>query len=485
MIPTFRTRPSPGAFFLFLFSTLVLATIAGPAMAKGTPESFADLTEKLSPTVINIYTTQKVKAPSLPEQFMFPDMENMPEPFRRFFNFPHPQGPGNENGHPREFKRTSLGSGVIISADGYIITNNHVVKDADEINVTLASYDEYQAKIIGRDAKTDLALIKIEPKEALPFATFGNSDTLRVGDWVLAIGNPFGLEQTVTAGIVSAKGRAINSETYGNFIQTDASINPGNSGGPLFDLDGNMVGINTAIFSNGGGNIGIGFAIPINMANNVVKQLKEHGTVTRGWLGVMIQKVSPDLAKEFKLDRPIGALVGDVSPEGPAAKAGVKQGDIITHFQGKEVGQMSMLPPMVAQTPVGENAVLDIVRNGKKMKITVAIGKLDEEDDGSGTSPESAPSQELGFTVQGITPELADSLGIEQKSGVIVSNVNPGSPASEAGIRRGDIILEANRKQIKSLGDFKTVVKERKKDDSLLLLVQRDKHTRFVVLKGN
>jgi len=455
-----------------------LATVpAAPAAARGAPESFADLAAQLSPTVVNIYTTQTVK--TQPHQFMFPDLENLPEPFRRFFS-----PPGMEGLPQREFKRNSLGSGVITSADGYILTNNHVVEDADEINVILNNYEEYPATVVGRDPKSDVALIKIAPKQQLPNVTFGDSDELRVGDWVLAIGNPFGLEQTVTAGIVSAKSRSIGNETYGNFIQTDASINPGNSGGPLFNLQGEMVGLNTAIFSRTGGNIGIGFAIPINMAKNVMEQLREHGQVTRGWLGVLIQQVSPDLARNFGLERPTGALVGQVTPGSPADKAGIVQGDVIISFQGKEILQMSMLPAMVAQTPVGTETAVGIIRDGKKMEISVTIAKMEEEEGAEEAgSPAARPDKELGLTVQNLTRELAESLGLDTTEGVIISNVTPDTPAAEVGLQRGDLILEVNRRKVVSLQEYAEIVREAKKQDSILLLVKRDGHTRFVVLK--
>ena len=461
--------------FLVVSSALILPT----KNARSAPETFADLAESQGPTVVNVYTTQTVKSSSSPHRFLFPDNKDIPEQFRRFFDFPF----GNNGPAPqREYKRTSLGSGVITSADGYILTNNHVVKDADEINVRLSTFEEYEAKIIGRDAKTDLALIKIEPKNSLPFVTFGDSDKLRVGDWVIAIGNPFGLEQTVTAGIVSAKGRSIGNEGFGNFIQTDASINPGNSGGALFNLQGEMVGVNTAIFSQSGGNIGIGFAIPVNMANNVLNQLKEKGTVVRGWLGVMIQQVTPELAKNFGMERPIGALIGEVNPGSPAEAGGIKQGDIIIEFNGKVVLQMSMLPAMVAQTPVGSEASIILVRNGKEQNITVKIGAL-EEDTASLDMPENDQGSELGLTVQKITPELAENLEVEANKGLLVASVEPGSTAAEAGLQRGDIIVEINKEPISEKSAYNKLLKTAKKHgDSLLLLIKRDKHTRFVVL---
>ena len=473
--------------YILIVSTLLLmgftlSFFVSRVAAANAPDSFADLAEKLGPTVVNIYTTQTVEVSSSPHQFSFPDGMEIPEPFRRFFGLPDQPGQPGQPAPKREMKRTSLGSGVIATTDGYILTNNHVVEDADEINVTLATFEEYEAKVIGRDPKSDLALIKIETEKELPAVAFGNSDQLRVGDWVLAIGNPFGLQQTVTAGIVSAKGRSINNGTYGNFIQTDASINPGNSGGPLFNLKGEMIGVNTAIFSRTGGNIGIGFAIPANMAKTVMQQLKEHGKVIRGWLGVMIQHVTPELADNFGLDRPIGALVGQVVPDSPAEKAGIKAGDVIIEYNGKEVSQMSMLPAMVAQTPVDEKARVVLVRDGKKETINVVIGKMAEEQ-ALFDSSEDANILDLGLTVQELSPELADSLGIEDVSGLIVTNVDSGSAAAETGIKRGDIIQEINRQQVGSIAEYKKILQQAKNKKSILLLVKRDQHTRFVVIE--
>ncbi len=457
---------------LLVCAAFLLLTL--PALAGG-PDTFAPLVEKYGDTVVNIYTTQTVKEPPIPN-FPFQEHQGVPEFFKKFFE---QQGQGY-HGQIIPQKRTSLGSGVIISADGYIITNNHVIDEADEINVRFANHEEYEAKIIGRDAKTDVALIKIDPKETLPFATFGDSEKLRVGDWVIAIGNPFGFEQTVTAGIVSGKGRTLGSGNYENFIQTDASINPGNSGGPLFNMDGQMVGINTAIYSRSGGNIGIGFAIPINMAKNVIEQLKTTGKVTRGWLGVMIQNVSQDLAKQFGLERPIGALVGEVSPGGPAEKAGILPGDIIVEYKGKEITQMNMLPAMVAQTPVGETVNVALFRNGKKKNVSITVAKLEEDEATAETGQESV----LGLTVQQLTPELAQSLKIKDKEGIIVANVEPGSAAEDAGLRPGDLILEVNRQEVKNMEEYNKALANLDKKESILLLVKRDTHTRFVVLEA-
>lgn len=448
--------------------------------ASDPPDSFADLVEKSGHTVVNIYTMQVVKLKNSPNDFFSHGENELSDLFKHFFGLHDFQGRTPKPG--REMKKTSLGSGVIISSDGYIVTNNHVVQDAEEIHVRSSEHEEYLAKIIGRDPKTDVALIKIETDRPLPYAEFGDSDKLRVGDWVIAIGNPFGFEQTVTAGIVSGKGRSIGHGPYENFIQTDASINPGNSGGPLFNTAGKMIGINTAIFSKNGGNMGIGFAIPINMANNVVSQLKEHGKVIRGWLGVLIQNVTHDLAEQFDLDRPIGALVGKVTEDGPADKAGLKLGDIIIEYQGREVTRMSLLPSMVAQSVVGTDAELVVIRDGKKKKITVTIGKLKEVDVIAGIS-ESKIGQDLGLTVQELTPELAKSMELDEITGLLVADVEQDTPAFEEGLRRGDIILEVDRTPVEDMKDFNKAMENAKKKSNILFLIRRDEFTRFVVLK--
>ncbi|HIJ91342.1 MAG TPA: DegQ family serine endoprotease [Deltaproteobacteria bacterium] len=457
---------------------LFLATLSGTSRAaSSSPETFADLAEKLSPNVVNIYTTQMVKAARSPHD-LFNDRD-IPEPFRHFFGLP---SPFEQEQPQREQKRTSLGSGVIISKDGYIVTNNHVVENADTINVRLTNFEEYDAKIIGRDPKTDIALLKITPKNGLPVTSFGDSDKLRVGDWVMAIGNPFGFEQTVTAGIVSGKGRSIGSGPYENFIQTDASINPGNSGGPLFNLKGEMVGINTAIYSRSGGNIGIGFAIPANMAKNVVDQLREHGSVVRGWLGVMIQPVTPELAAQFKMERPIGALVGEVSPGSPAEKAGIKPGDVIVEFNGKEITQMSMLPNLVAQTPVGSKAEVTLSRKGALKKLPVIIAKLKEEQVAATEAADSLDKR-LGLGVQDLTPELATALGITDKHGVLVTGVEPNSPAAEAGLRKGDLILEFNQRPVRDVKSLLNEIKGLKAKATVSFFIKREGRTRFLGLK--
>lgn len=464
--------------FFVLTISLALLMLPNSALAgKGLPDNIANLVEKMGPSVVNIYTTTTKKTRQ--GQSPFHDDREIPDFFKKFFDMPSP-----EQQPPKERKSQSLGSGVIISADGYIVTNNHVVEEAEEIKVRCTDYEEYDAKIIGRDPKTDVALIKIEPKNGLTHIKFGDSEKLRVGDWVIAIGNPFGFENTVTAGIVSGKSRSIGGGPYENFIQTDASINMGNSGGPLFDLDGDLVGINTAIFSRGGGNIGLGFAIPVNMVKNVVEQLKKHGTVTRGWLGVMIQHVTAELAEQFGLDRPVGALVGEVMKDSPAADGGIKQGDVIVDFMGKEITKMSLLPSLVAQTPVGTKAELTIIRKGKKKKLTIKIGKLDEEQIAGGASPGESTSRKLGLTVQELTPELAQSLGIDEKKGLLISNVESGSPASTAGLKRGEIIIEVNQQTVEKIKDLNKILGKIKPNENILLLTKKDGHTRFIVIKN-
>ncbi len=485
MISTLAAPRSPLALFMATFSLLMAGLLAQAQAAP--PASFADLVSSHGDTVVNIYTTQTVKAPPGHPQFNFNGTpQQMPDLFERFFGRPHPKGKGlpapHGNGKPRTQQRTSLGSGVITSADGYILTNNHVIENADEIYVRFANHKEYEAKIIGRDKMTDIALIKIEPAGKLPFVKLGNSDTLRVGDWVVAIGNPFGFEQTVTAGIVSGKGRTLGGGAYDNFIQTDASINPGNSGGPLFNLDGKMVGINTAIYSRSGGNIGIGFAIPVNMAKNVMDQLQKSGKVTRGWLGVRIQNVNQDIAEQFGMERPYGALVGQVEKDSPADKAGIRQGDIIIRFKDREISEMPLLPSLVAQTAVGEKAMVTVFRRGKEKEISVTIGKLKDNGDLGDVAEEETAS--LGMTVQELTPELAESLQLGQATGVLVANVQGGSPAAMAGLKRGDLITEINQNPVVDMKTFGKLLAQTKNDRRILLLVQRGASSRYVVIKN-
>jgi len=364
-----------------------------------------------------------------------------------------------------------------MSREGYILTNNHVVEDADQIKVKLSNGKEYDGKVIGRDPKTDLALVKINGASDLPPLKLGNSDDLKVGSWVVAVGSPFGLEQTVTAGIVSAKGRVIGSGPYDNFIQTDASINPGNSGGPLVNMTGEVVGINTAILAEGRG---IGFAIPINMAKEVALQLQETGHVTRGWLGVSIQGITPELAKSFGLKEGRGALVAQVVPGSPAEKAGIEQGDVIVGFNGKEVTDSKDLSLIVASTPVGKDVTVKLLRDGKAMDRQVKVGEMEQKGVKAAKSPSSQKS--LGITVQNLTPEIAKQLGVTKDTGVVVTGVEPGSPAEEAGIQTGDVIQQVNRKPVKNVDDFVQKVETAKNQESILLLLQRGQNNLFAAV---
>jgi serine protease Do len=439
--------------------------------ASGLPD-FVSLAKKMRPVVVNI-STVTVSEGRGSQEFSSPFGEEDPfnDFWRRFFGGPAPRGPQRQR---------SLGSGFLIDGDGSIITNNHVVENASKIVVRLSTDElEYEAKVVGRDPKTDIAIIKINAKINLPTASLGDSDGLEVGEWVVAIGNPFGLDSTVTSGIVSAKGRHIGQGPYDNFIQTDASINPGNSGGPLINLRGEVVGINTAIFSRTGGNMGIGFAIPINLVKELLPQLRGKGKVTRGYLGVLIQKVTPEIAESLGVEKPQGALVANVSKDGPADKAGVKVGDVIVEFDGKEVKESGDLPIVVARTAVDKKVRMKVLRDKKEVVLNVAVGELKDEE-----VVASAPEKgELGLTVQRLTPQMAESLGLDKTEGVVVAAVEPGSVADEAGIRRGDVIMEVDRKGIRNLDDYKKAVAGIRKGRGVLFLVRRGESTLFLALK--
>jgi serine protease Do len=440
-----------------------------PAMTpQGLPD-FVTLAKKLSPMVVNISTTQLSGAgQGMPSPFGEDDPFS--EFWKKFFGNPPPRGPQRQK---------SLGSGFIIDRDGSILTNNHVVENAERIVVKLSDGREFDAKVVGRDSKTDIAVIKINDKGNLPIASLGDSDKVEVGEWTMAIGNPFGLDNTVTAGIVSATGRHIGAGPYDNFIQTDASINPGNSGGPLINLRGEVVGINTAIFSRTGGNIGIGFAIPINLAKELVPQLKSKGKVTRGWLGVVIQKVTPDLAESLGLDQARGALVANVAKDGPAERAGVKVGDVIVEFDGKEVKDSNELPILVARTPVDKKARLKVLRDKKEVTLSVTIGELKDEE----VVASATEKGDLGLTVQRLTPQIAESLGLERVEGLVITAVEPGSAGEEAGLRRGDVILEIDRKAVRNLAEYRKALEGAKKGKGILFLVRRGESTLFLALK--
>jgi serine protease Do len=431
---------------------------------------FVELTKALNPAVVNISTKQEVKRPRTRMPFG-EEGDPFEDFFERFFGRRAPRR-----------QRPSLGSGFIINATGYIVTNNHVVEGATEIKVTLATKETFDATLIGRDPKIDLALIKVKSDKPLPTVPFGDSEALEVGDWVLAIGNPFGLGHTVTTGIVSAKGRTIGAGPYDDFIQTDASINPGNSGGPLFNMRGEVIGINTAIVAGGQG---IGFAIPSNMAKEVLLQLHDRGKVTRGWLGVAIQKLSPDLVQAFKLENDHGALVADVIPDGPAAKAGIERGDIIVRFQGHKIQDSSELPRMVATVAPGTQVDVDIVRGGKKLTIPVKLETLKDEEPQEKVArlQPSDVEETLGLQVQALTPEIARRLRLEGSEGVIVSQVAPDGPAAEAGVRQGDIIRELNRKPIPDLETYQDATAQLEPESPVLLLLERRGNGIYVALK--
>jgi serine protease Do len=445
--------------------------VSNVALANGLP-SFSPMVKEVKNAVVNISTTTITKGPDTHERFFGPS-----NPFRDFFGDDFTDRFFGDL-PKREFKQKSLGSGFIIDREGYILTNNHVVEKAQSIKVKLTDGNEYDATIVGKDAKTDIALIKIEAKHTLPFVTFGDSETLEVGDWVVAIGNPFGLEHTVTQGIVSAKGRVIGAGPYDDFIQTDASINPGNSGGPLFDLKGEVVGINTAIVSGGQG---IGFAIPVNVAKGMLTELKSKGRVVRGWLGVVVQKLTPELAKSFGLKESEGALVSDVTEQGPADKAGIKRGDVIISFDGKPIKDMETLPKLVASTEVGKKVKLMVIREGKRIEAEVVIGELKEEALQAFRKPDV--EKDFGLVVQEITPEIAKHLNLKDKRGVIVTDVQPGSPAQDSDIRSGDIIREIGRRPIRNMDDYKQAMKGVSIKEGIVILINRENATFYVVLR--
>jgi serine protease Do len=440
------------------------STLSTPVM----PSSFAELAKNLSPTVVNVKVTKIEKTAF--GGFPFPEGDRG-DFFERFFR-DMPRMPENR-------RMQGAGSGVIISPDGYIVTNNHVVEGANEVTVTLSDKKEYKAQVIGLDPKTDLAVLKIDVNKPLPAAALGDSEKLKVGDWVLAIGNPFGLNHTVTSGIVSAKGRIIGAGPYDDFIQTDASINPGNSGGPLFNMSGEVVGINTAIIAQGQG---IGFAIPVNTAKPLIPQLVADGEVTRGYLGVNIQSITPELAKALGVEGREGALVADVNPGSPAEKGGLQRGDIIIAYGGKSVKNHHALPSMVAATPVGERVTVTVLRDGKEHKLSVKVGKLPTET-AMREKTDMPAKGHWGLQLHDLTPQIGQQLGLHADQGVVVVGVEPGSPAHEAGIRQGDVIVEVNRQAVNSVDEVRETIDKSKEKDQLLLLVQRQGGKFYVPLE--
>ena len=448
---------------------VMVPTAAGSRMV---PVDIPQLFKGVSPAVVNISTTQVVK-------FNHPQMRNpfgQQDPFDDFFNKFFGR-------MPREQKRRSLGSGFIVSSDGYILTNNHVVDKADEVTVTLLDKEQFKAKVVGTDTKIDIALIKIDTKKKLPYVALGDSDKLEVGEWVVAIGNPFALGHTVTAGIVSAKGRIIGSGPYDDFIQTDASINPGNSGGPLFNLKGEVIGINTAVIQGGQG---IGFATPIQLAKSVLDQLKEKGKVTRGWLGVYIQRLTPETAESLGIPGRQGALVSDVTSGGPAEKAGIRSGDVIVGFDGKEIRDQHDLPQVVALTKPGKSVEVRLLREGKETTVAVTIARMEGEPGKPAGGPEI--SKNLGLTVQDITPEIAQRFEIENTKGVVVTGVADGTPAEDAGFNEGDIVRAILRQDkripVTNAAEFAKLVKKFQSDKTMLFLVERGEARILLTVKN-
>ncbi|WP_371261990.1 DegQ family serine endoprotease [Pseudomonas alkylphenolica] len=457
----------------------MLGQVATAAQAEALPD-FTTLVEQASPAVVNISTKQK-----LPDRRyatgQMPDLEGLPPMFREFFERNMPQQPRSPRGD-RQREAQSLGSGFIISSDGYVLTNNHVVADADEIIVRLSDRSELQAKLVGTDPRTDVALLKVDGKN-LPTVKLGDSEKLKVGEWVLAIGSPFGFDHSVTKGIVSAKGRTLPNDTYVPFIQTDVAINPGNSGGPLFNMNGEVVGINSQIFTRSGGFMGLSFAIPIDVALDVSNQLKKDGKVSRGWLGVVIQEVNKDLAESFGLDKPAGALVAQVLEDGPAAKGGLQVGDVILSMNGQPIVMSADLPHLVGSLKDGATAKLDIIRNGKRQSLDVTVGALPDDDaeivaNANGGAERS--SNRLGVSVADLSAEQKKTL--ELKGGVVIKEVQDG-PAALIGLRPGDVISHLNNQAILSAKQFTEIAKELPKNRSVSMRVLRQGRASFITFK--
>jgi serine protease Do len=477
-----RTFGALGLGLALSVSPAVLMPLSSPAMAQAVPPSFADLVEKFSPAVVDI-TTSSIVAAEAGDGMQVPPGS----PFEKFFkDFQGDQPPQQE-----EMQRSeALGSGYIISADGYVVTNNHVIEGADDITVETFGGKNYKAKLIGRDPKTDVAVLKIDATEPLPFVSFGDSDQMRVGDWVVAMGNPLGQGFSVSAGIVSARGREL-SGTYDDFLQTDAAINKGNSGGPLFNVNGEVIGMNTAILSPSGGSIGIGFSMASNVVSKVVDQLKEFGETRRGWLGVRIQDVSQDVADAMGLAEAKGALVTDV-PEGPGKDAGILSGDVILTFNGNEVKDSKGLVRSVADAPIGETVQVLVLREGKEVTLDVKLGRREEAEGEAqpaadkSTKPAAPQTGEmLGLTLQAVTEDMVQDLGLQPgDGGLVVTKVDVAAEAYEKGLREGDVIMEAGQQKISSLKDLESRVADAKEGGrkSILLLVRTQGDPRFVAL---
>lgn len=473
-----------GAFLLGLLFALAIVFNAQPAAARSAPDSFADLADRLLPSVVNISSTQVDRSNQDRQVPQLPDGSPFGDSFREFFN--------RNQGAPR--RATSLGSGFIISEDGLIVTNNHVIDGADEITVTLSDDSQHKAELVGRDPKTDLALLRIDAKRVLPAVSWGDSTKSRVGDWVVAIGNPFGLGGTVTAGIISARQRDINQGPYDSFLQTDASINRGNSGGPMFNMDGEVIGVNTAIFSPTGGSVGVGFAVPSSIVSRVIAQLEEYGQTRRGWLGVRIQTVTDEIAESIGLDKARGALVSSVTEDGPAESGGIQDGDVVLSFDGKDVDSMRELPRIVAETDIGKSVPVVVWRDGREREVSVEVGQLDEEvpvlastgPRGNAIEPEEATIDDLGVSVTSITDDMRQQFSLpDDLRGVVITGVEPNSAAAEKSLRPGDVIVEVSQEKVSSPGQIAEKIREVREADrsSVLLKINRNGDRRFVAVR--
>ncbi len=476
---------------------LVLAqpVFVAPAEARDAPQSFADLVDRLMPTVVNITTTQNIpqQGQRLRDMPQLPPGSPFEELFKEFFD--------KKNGEQQQRRGTSLGSGFIVDGEGYIVTNNHVIQGAEDITVILRDDTQLKAKLIGSDARVDLAVLKVDPpgKKPLPAVKFGDSDKTRVGDWVVAIGNPFGLGHSVTAGIISARGRSLSNESLDDYLQTDAAINKGNSGGPLFNTEGEVIGVNTAIYSPSGTNAGLAFSIPSNIVKQAADQLREFGRIRRGWIGVSYQSVTDDIADSFGLDRAHGVLVANVVADGPAAKAGLKRNDIILSFAGQDVPDLRRFPKFVANARVGSTVDITVWRGGKETPLKLKIGEQEEAEktnvSAQGGTPKKAPDadqavtstvEQLGLTLQKISDQLREKYGLSDGAkGVVVTKVTPDSPAAEKQLQAGDLILEVDQKPVTTPQEVTEIVAklQAQKKRSVLLFVERQGDPRFAALR--
>ena len=456
------------SLLFFFIAAMAFSFPFSEALSHGSSESISPTVKRLTPSVVNISTTTVIKASPFASPYQD---EHFKKFFEKFFSDQMPE---------REFRNKGLGSGFIMSSDGYIITNNHVVRKAEEIEVILEGGKKYTAKIVGTDPVTDLALLKIDPEGSLPAVEIGDSSTLEIGDWVFAIGNPFGLGHTVTAGIVSAKGRALGIGRYDNFIQTDAAINPGNSGGPLFDYEGRVVGVNTAVMARGQG---LGFAIPVNMAKFVIEHLKVHGRVIRGWLGIMIQDITPEISEALGINRDKGGLVSEVKEGSPAGKAGLRRGDVIVSVEGEKIPDAATLTRKLALTKPGVDTKFVVFRDGKEKTFTIKLIEHPENEKIKESADKMKAEEKLGIEVSEITQQLRNRFKIKASGGVIVINVAPGSLASESGFRAGDVILEVNGDSVNGLDEYREALEEHGSGRTLLFLIERGGRTIYLGIK--